>query len=59
MPRSFFLSPTFDRHPRRHPVHASDAEQAHALLTRWHLDSQGKVGSMQGIPPFAISGDWH
>ncbi|GAA6020257.1 hypothetical protein JCM11491_003867 [Sporobolomyces phaffii] len=27
-----------------HLVHASDAEQAEALLTRWHLDKQGKLG---------------
>ncbi|GAA5940938.1 serine/threonine-protein kinase [Sporobolomyces koalae] len=27
-----------------HLVHASDAEQAEALLMRWHLDKQGKLG---------------
>ena len=28
----------------RHLVHASDAEQAEALLTRWGPEGQGKLG---------------
>ena len=41
------LSPTF---PHSHLVHASDADQAHALLTRWGPDGQGKLGG-----PFRMS----
>lgn len=33
------------RPARSHPVHASDTAQAHALLTCWQADNQGKVGS--------------
>ncbi|BGP55589.1 hypothetical protein JCM8202v2_003194 [Rhodotorula sphaerocarpa] len=35
----------------KHPVHASDAEQAQALLLRWHVDRQGKVGSPSWAAP--------
>jgi hypothetical protein len=35
-----------------HLVHASDADQAHALLTRWGPEGQGKLGG-----PFQISFD--
>jgi len=30
--------------PHSHLVHASDADQAHALLTRWGPEGQGKLG---------------
>jgi protein-serine/threonine kinase len=35
---------TFTYPPHSHLVHASDAGQAHALLTRWGPDGQGKLG---------------
>ncbi|GAA5984287.1 hypothetical protein JCM10908_006125 [Rhodotorula pacifica] len=35
----------------RHPVHASDADQAIALLTRWRVDGQGKVGTSAWSQP--------
>lgn len=31
-------------HPLSHLVHASDADQAEALLTRWGPDGIGKLG---------------
>ncbi|BGP40444.1 hypothetical protein JCM10449v2_004406 [Rhodotorula kratochvilovae] len=34
-----------------HAVHASDADQAAALLTRWHRDGQGKVGKTTWAQP--------
>ncbi|GAA6050332.1 hypothetical protein JCM3770_002967 [Rhodotorula araucariae] len=34
-----------------HAVHASDADQAMALLTRWHRDGQGKVGDTAWAQP--------
>ncbi|GAA5894309.1 serine/threonine-protein kinase [Sporobolomyces salmoneus] len=34
-----------------HLVHASDAEQAEALLMRWHLDKQGKLGQPSWAKP--------
>ena len=39
---------SYDLHvnsPIRHLVHASDHEQAKALLTRWGPDQIGKLGS--------------
>lgn len=30
----------------RHLVHASDADQAEALLTRWGPDGMGKIGGI-------------
>ncbi|GAA6028372.1 hypothetical protein JCM8097_006999 [Rhodosporidiobolus ruineniae] len=35
----------------QHTVHASDADQAEALLLRWHKDRQGKVGRPEWAQP--------
>ncbi|GAA5903993.1 hypothetical protein JCM6882_003795 [Rhodosporidiobolus microsporus] len=35
----------------QHTVHASDADQAEALMMRWHQDRQGKVGNPAWAQP--------
>ncbi|GAA5839250.1 hypothetical protein JCM11251_006018 [Rhodosporidiobolus azoricus] len=35
----------------QHAVHASDADQAEALMLRWHADRQGKVGNPAWAQP--------
>lgn len=39
-----FCGSTLTFSPHSHLVHASDADQAHALLTRWGPEGQGKLG---------------
>ena len=42
--RSIVILDSSENELRRHLVHASDADQAEALLTRWGPEGQGKVG---------------
>ena len=44
MYRKTFTDPPSPISPHGHLVHASDADQAHALLARWGPDGQGRVG---------------